>query len=117
MFGLRFSELALLLPNTHIEFTVFGKPAYDLVKTARRSHPSSLATQDIVWSYTAPKRTGGGSINIRLYSKEEYWTVPGVEKGDIKIPDAIIATNAGLLSYPPWPAAQGAAAGYTYSYF
>ncbi|EIM81032.1 uncharacterized protein STEHIDRAFT_67171 [Stereum hirsutum FP-91666 SS1] len=109
-----FSELALLLPEIHIEFTVFGKPAYDLVKTARISHPSSLATKDVVWSYTAPKRTGGGSINIRLYSSEEYWTrtVLGVERGPIKIPDAIIATNADLTTHESWPEAQCSAAGF-----
>jgi hypothetical protein len=95
----RFSELALLLPCTDITLIVFGKPAFELVKKAHKSRKVSLATRETVWSYTAPGSTGGSSINIKLYSKSEYWTVDVLE--ELK-PDALIGLNAGLATYNRW---------------
>ena len=99
----RFSELALLLPNTDIELEVFGKPAFDLVHRARKNDPDSVATNDIVWSYTAPRKCGGGSINIKLHAKDENWTRTTLgPSGPDDIPQAMIGLNAGLLSYRNW---------------
>jgi hypothetical protein len=96
----RFSELALLLPNTDITLIFFGKAAYDLVHNARKNHTGSLATKDVVWSYTAPKKTGGGSIDIQLYSGSENWNRGIVADG--AMPDVIVGLNAGLFSYSTW---------------
>jgi hypothetical protein len=76
---------------------MFGKPAFDLVKKARKSHKGSLATRDVVWSYAAPQATGGGSIKIKLYSKSPYWTADVLK--ELK-PDSLIGLNAGLRTYP-----------------
>ncbi|KAF7972892.1 hypothetical protein HWV62_16692 [Athelia sp. TMB] len=92
-----FSELALLLPNTDIELEVFGKPAFDLVHQARKNYPDSIATNDIVWSYTAPRKCGGGSINIKLHAKDENWTRTTLgPSGPDDIPQAMVGLNAGL---------------------
>jgi hypothetical protein len=96
----RFSELALLLPNTDITLIIFGKAGCDLVQKAKQEHPRSLATKDIVWSYKAPKKCGGGSIKIKIYTAAETWTRDVVSP--TKFPDVIIACNAGLLSYDSW---------------
>jgi hypothetical protein len=66
---------------------------------AHKNHNGSLATKETVWSYTAPESTGGGSIEIKLYSKSEYWTVDVLEELE---PDALIGLNAGLATYDPW---------------
>ncbi|KAL6303860.1 hypothetical protein BKA93DRAFT_734251 [Sparassis latifolia] len=94
-----FSELALLLPHVDITLVFFGKAVYDLVRSARQKYPGSLATQDIVWSYTSPKKAGGGSVVIKLYSQGEAWT-RGVAKESP--PDALVGLNAGLLNYTTW---------------
>jgi hypothetical protein len=82
-----------------ITLIFFGKPAFELVKRAHKTHQGSLATKDTVWSYTAPQATGGGSIEIKLYSKTEYWTVDVLEELE---PDALIGLNAGLATYEMW---------------
>jgi len=88
-----------------ITLIVFGKPAFELVKRAHKSHQGSLATKDIVWSYTAPQATGGGSIKIKLHSKAEYWTIDVLK--ELK-PDALIGLNAGLSAYKMWVGPVGA---------
>jgi hypothetical protein len=102
----RFSELALLLPCTDITLIFFGRTVPDLVRKARRSHPGSLATNDTVWSYTAPEVAGSGSIKIKLYSKSEHW-IPGVLKHHK--PDALVGLNSGLFTYDAWIGAMGSA--------
>jgi len=74
--------------------------AQDLVKIARKRYPGSLATKDTVWSYTAPKETGGGSISIKLWAEAEIWTRAVLDVGEY--PDAIVAINAGLCAYENW---------------
>ncbi|EDR04547.1 uncharacterized protein LACBIDRAFT_304320 [Laccaria bicolor S238N-H82] len=95
-----FSELALLLPNTDLTLIFFGKVVHDLVITARKRYPGSLATKDTVWNYTAPKETGGGSISIKLWAEAELWTRAVLDAGEY--PDAIVAINAGLCAYESW---------------
>ena len=94
-----FSELALLLPNTHIDLIIFGKAGRDLVLKAQQQHPGSLATRDPVWSYTAPKKTGGGSIDIRIHKESDTWSRMSMTNGE---PNVLIGLNAGLFSYPEW---------------
>jgi hypothetical protein len=72
----------------------------DLVKIAQKRYPGSLATKDTVWSYTAPKETGGGSISIKLWAEAEMWTRAVLDVGEY--PDAIVAINAGLCAYESW---------------
>jgi hypothetical protein len=66
---------------------------------AHKRHTGSLATKKTVWRYTAPESTGGGSIEIKLYSKSEHWTEDVLE--ELK-PDALVGLNAGLISYGAW---------------
>ncbi|KAJ7040084.1 hypothetical protein C8F04DRAFT_882725, partial [Mycena alexandri] len=62
-----FSELALLLPNTHINLTVFSPAMHSLLAYAEQCYPRPIAAREgPVWEYTAPRATGGGSITISL---------------------------------------------------
>lgn len=88
----------MLLPHTYITLVFFGEAVYNLVKTAKQHHPGSLATQDIVWSYHAPKQSGQGAIRVKLYSKSATWTRQVPAGGDE--PDVLIGLNAGLMAYP-----------------
>jgi hypothetical protein len=97
----RFSELALLLPNTDITMVIFGQAVFDLVRVAKKEKLGSLATRDIVWSYNAPKKSGGGSIEIKLHSHQASWTRETVLINQNK-PDAMIGCNAGIFSYAGW---------------
>ncbi|KAJ6565279.1 hypothetical protein DFH09DRAFT_1315065 [Mycena vulgaris] len=38
-----FSELALLLPNTHINLTIFSPAMHDLLRDAKQRYPRSIA--------------------------------------------------------------------------
>jgi hypothetical protein len=95
----RFSELALLLPRTDITLIFFGRSAFNLVHEARAKHPDSLAAKDIVWSYTAPEVAGGGSVDIKLYSKSIHWDMDVTQDS---IPDVLVGLNAGLMTYSEW---------------
>jgi hypothetical protein len=96
----RFSELALLLPNTDIQLVLFGKPGHDLVHWARKEYPGCIATNDIVWQYTAPRKSGGGSIKIRIHSKDEIWNRNVAQSGPL--PDVMVGLNAGIMAYQTW---------------
>ena len=95
----RFSELALLLPNTDIQLVFFGKPGYDLVHWARKEYPGCIATNDIVWNYTAPRKSGGGSIKIQIHSKDENWNRNVAQSS---LPDVMVGLNAGIMAYHTW---------------
>lgn len=97
---LRFSELALLLPNTDIEMVLFGEPARKLVLQAKKQYPGSVATNEFVWKYTAPSKCGGGSIAIKIYTENGDWTRSVAINGDS--PDAMVGMNAGILAYQNW---------------
>ncbi|KAJ6452511.1 hypothetical protein C8R45DRAFT_1065289 [Mycena sanguinolenta] len=112
-----FSELALLLPNTHINLTVFSPAAHDLLEHAKKRYPRSIAAREgPVWEYTAPRPTGGGSIAISLYHApplppntrqlplrpfKGMWERSVIMLAP-KDPDALVAPNAGILAYSPW---------------
>ncbi|KAJ7653579.1 hypothetical protein DFH06DRAFT_1203937 [Mycena polygramma] len=110
-----FSELALLLPNTHINLTVFSPATHDLLGRAKRQYPRSIAAREgPVWEYTSPRHTGCGSIAISLYHPpprppmaRQLRPFKGVWERSVmmlapKDPDAIVAPNAGILSYSTW---------------
>jgi len=90
----------LLLPNTDVELTVFGEPARKLVLLAREQYPGCITTNEIVWNYTAPRKCGGGSISIKIYSESDDWTRSVIMNGDT--PHAMVAMNAGILAYRSW---------------
>ncbi|KAJ7154330.1 hypothetical protein C8R43DRAFT_1186383 [Mycena crocata] len=110
-----FSELALLLPNTHINLTVFSPATHALLTRAKQRSPRSIAAREgPVWEYTAPRTTGGGSIAISLYHPpprppmlRSHPAFKGAWDRSVmmlapKDPDALIALNAGILSYSTW---------------
>ncbi|KAF8144672.1 hypothetical protein K438DRAFT_1922363 [Mycena galopus ATCC 62051] len=109
-----FSELALLLPNIHINLTVFSPATHNLLLHAKQHYPRSIAARERpIWEYTAPRPTGGGSITISLYHAPP--TPPNVSLRPFKgawersvmmlapkDPNALVALNAGILSYSTW---------------
>ncbi|KAJ7510824.1 hypothetical protein B0H11DRAFT_2152257 [Mycena galericulata] len=114
-----FSELALLLPNTHINLTIFSPATHTLLETATRQYPRSIAARaGPVWEYTAPRSTGGGSIAISLYRERPRPPImldlpvkvrPFTGAWDRSVhmftpadPTAVVALNAGILSYSTW---------------
>ncbi|KAJ6560598.1 hypothetical protein DFH09DRAFT_1083469 [Mycena vulgaris] len=65
----RFSQLALLLANTHINLATLSPTVQALIAQAEQRYPRSIAAHDgPVWEYTAPRDVGGGSVVISLYS-------------------------------------------------
>jgi hypothetical protein len=106
--NIRFGELALLLPYTDIKMVCFGQAVHTLVSRAKASHPKSLAAQTSptspVYSYTAPEVNGGGRIQIFLHGTADHWTPADAHPALSAYgkPDAIVAPNAGLGSYPSW---------------
>ncbi|KAJ7653621.1 hypothetical protein DFH06DRAFT_1474764 [Mycena polygramma] len=110
-----FSELALLLPNTHINLTIFSPATHDLISRAQRQYPHSIAARKgPVWEYTAPRHTGSGSIAISLYHPPPIPPMApplrpftGVWDRSVmmfapKEPDALVAPHAGILTYSSW---------------
>ena len=99
----RFSELALLLPYHDIKLVLFGASVARIVKEAKKT-PGSLATKSPTFTYTAPPECGSGSVSIHLHSKSDFWSTTNNVR-----PDALIACNAGLMSYSEWhPVIQAA---------
>lgn len=95
---LRLGELALLLPHHDIKLVLFGGSVFNLVKRARGS-PGAVASGDPVYTYTAPDACGSGHLSVHFFTEGEFWTPDILSNG---IPDAIVACNAGLVSYPQW---------------
>ncbi|KAJ7676429.1 hypothetical protein B0H17DRAFT_1080023 [Mycena rosella] len=110
-----FSELALLLPNTRVNLTIFSPATHALSGEAKQRYPLSIAAREgPVWEYTAPRSTGGGSIALSLYHPPPRPSMPrtlrpftGVWDRSVMMlsrtdPDAIVALNARILSYSTW---------------
>ena len=102
----RFSELALLLPHTDIELVFFGPGVHDIVQQSRQ-FPQSLAAQTSypkkpIYTYVSPNALGASSLNVYLHGRSEYWNPDELAESNIPTPDAVIAANAGLTSYPAW---------------
>lgn len=103
----RFGELALLLPNTDLGLVMFGPGAADVLERAQKN-PLCLAAQPVVFKYTAPKVSGGGSICISL-GRACAWAEADLARHGLQRPDALVACNAGLTTYPEWKPAVLAA--------
>lgn len=54
--------------------------------------------QTPVYRYAAPDSLGGGAVTVRLYGEDKTW----IPDADGDLPDALVACNAGLGSYPEW---------------
>ncbi|KAK7472199.1 hypothetical protein VKT23_000321 [Stygiomarasmius scandens] len=109
-----FSELALLLPYHDIKLVMFGYSVHKLFKEARK-HPKSLASKcsptTPVFTYKAPAECGSGSIEIFLHGESPTWSPSEHTQTSSPYgrPDALVACNAGLASYPDWiPVVQAA---------
>jgi hypothetical protein len=84
--------------------------------TEAKKHPGSLVAKASatipVFSYTAPKECGEGAISIFLHGASPTWTYQeqvGPRSPYGGTPDALVACNAGLSSYPEWrPVIQAA---------
>ena len=105
-----FAELALLLPYHDIKLVGFGSSVHKLVEEAKQTKPTSLAAKTNlttpVFTYRAPDECGGGTLSIHLDGSSKTWSRPSSQKD---APDAIVACNAGLGSYPEWyPVIQAA---------
>lgn len=86
---------------------MYGPAVRDIVEHAKKTAPGSLAAKSSpsspVFSYTAPKESGSGSINIYLEGRHADWPVGLPDMADFGgMPHALVAPNAGLLSYPAW---------------
>ncbi|KAJ3887176.1 hypothetical protein GG344DRAFT_56148 [Lentinula edodes] len=95
-----FSEIALLLPYHNLRLTLFGPGVRKFLDEAKK-HPSSIAAKsrasgNPIFSYTAPPECGSSTINIHLSGNTTWFPNPHT------VPDAIVACNAGLASYPEW---------------
>lgn len=78
---------------------MFGSGVANFLKQAQ-AHPLCLGAQPVVFSYTAPKIAGGGSIRISLCGS--FWEDGTLQREGLKRPDALVACNAGLSTYPEW---------------
>ncbi|KAK7043322.1 zinc finger MYND domain-containing protein 15 [Favolaschia claudopus] len=103
-----FAELALLLPYHDINISIFGSAPATLVAAAK-SKPSSLvaksslskkSTKPPIFEYTAPTECGGSTLAIHLCGDSTVWSLK--TSSPFPAPDALIALNGGLGSYPEW---------------
>ncbi|KAH9839866.1 uncharacterized protein C8Q71DRAFT_744582 [Rhodofomes roseus] len=90
-----FAELVLLLPYHDIKLVFFGGAVKAVVDAARKK-PGALAAQDPVYTYRAPDALGAGALSVHFHGETKEWTPEG------EVPDAVVACNAGLGSYPEW---------------
>ncbi|KAK7472192.1 hypothetical protein VKT23_000314 [Stygiomarasmius scandens] len=102
-----FSELALLLPYHDIKLVMFGFSPHRIIAEARK-HRKSVAAKCSpsipIFSYKAPQECGSGTIDVYLHGDTPTWSP--TEHSDASSPygrpDALVACNAGLASYPEW---------------
>ncbi|KAG8219968.1 hypothetical protein J3R82DRAFT_973 [Butyriboletus roseoflavus] len=97
-----FSELALLLPYTDIKLTFFGYAVHTIVQKAnKRSIAAKAKRNEPVYTYESPASMGQSTLAIYLDGDQENWD-PRFTSITNNLPDAIVALNAGLLSYRAW---------------
>ncbi|KAL8290425.1 hypothetical protein RQP46_002683 [Phenoliferia psychrophenolica] len=96
-----FAELALLIPNTDITVIFFGAAVQALVRRARATAPRCPAALPSPFTYRAPASLGGSTYTAKLFSDSDEWPV-NFEGSGLERPDAVVALNAGLASYPSW---------------
>ncbi|KAF8140079.1 hypothetical protein EV363DRAFT_1392999 [Boletus edulis] len=97
-----FSELALLFPYTDIKLTFFGYAVHAIVQKAKKKSIAAKAKRnEPVYTYRSPVSMGQGTLAIYLDGEHENWDPRFVSILN-NLPDAIVALNAGLLSYKTW---------------
>ncbi|KAF7789265.1 hypothetical protein EIP86_000206 [Pleurotus ostreatoroseus] len=104
-----FSELALLLPHHDIQLIMFGNGVKNLLTEAKKK-PNSVAAAALktppepVYTYTAPEESGSAKLAVYLDATSDKWSPSSLTKygGPHPFPDALVAPNAGLGSYPAW---------------
>jgi len=97
-----FSELALLLPHTDIKLTLFGYAVYKIVQKANKNSIAAKAKRkEPVYTYRSPASMGQSTLAIYLDGDHENWD-PRFTSVKYNLPDAVVAPNAGLLSYKGW---------------
>ncbi|KAI6045000.1 hypothetical protein EDC04DRAFT_2560098 [Pisolithus marmoratus] len=97
-----FSELALLLPYTDIKLTMYGTAVHNIVQQAKKGSIAMKSKRNLpVYTYTSPSSMGGSTLAIYLHGEHENWD-PRIPSMTGNLPDAIVAANAGLLSYKGW---------------
>ncbi|KAF8062305.1 hypothetical protein FPV67DRAFT_1563674 [Lyophyllum atratum] len=99
-----FGELALLLPNTDIDLVLFGPGVATILEKAQEK-PSCLASRPFAYTYKAPKVSGGATIRIELARCGSFFDGANLDLLRKEKPDAMIALNAGLSTYPEWRSA------------
>ncbi|KAF8559266.1 hypothetical protein OG21DRAFT_1403484 [Imleria badia] len=97
-----FSELALLLPHTDIKLTFFGFAVHAIVQRANKKSIAAKAKRnEPVYTYRSPASMGQSTLSLYLDGEHENWD-PRFVSITNHLPDAIVALNAGLLSYKSW---------------
>ncbi|KAF7373122.1 hypothetical protein MSAN_00520000 [Mycena sanguinolenta] len=97
-----FSELALLLPNTHINLTIFSPATHSLLEHAKQRYPRSIAAREgAIWGVHRPA-THRRRLhrNIALSRPPNTAGCPSVAAATVQ--GSLVALNAGILSYSTW---------------
>ncbi|KAJ7763431.1 hypothetical protein B0H16DRAFT_1804550 [Mycena metata] len=87
-----------VMPNTDLNLVLFGHGVANLLKKVKDQR--CLAAQPVVFEYTAPKVSGGGRIRISLYRRGSFWDYSALMRDGVQRPDALVACNAGISTYP-----------------
>ena len=91
-----------MLPHTDIKLTFFGHAVYTVVQKASKKSIAAKAKRNVpVYTYKAPLSMGQSTLAIYLDGEHENWD-PRFPSITDNLPDAIVALNAGLLSYKAW---------------
>ena len=92
----------MLLPYTDIKLTFFGYAVYKIVQKANKKSIAAKAKRnEPVYTYRSPASMGQSTLAIYLDGDHENWD-PRFTSIISTLPDAIVALNAGLLSYKTW---------------
>ena len=92
----------MLLPHTDIKLTLFGYAVYNIVQKAnKKSIAAKAQRKEPVYTYRSPASMGQSTLAIYLDGDHENWD-PRFTSVTYNLPDAIVAPNAGLLSYKGW---------------
>jgi hypothetical protein len=92
-----FEELVYLFPGVDLEIVLISGAAKAVCDEAKSKKKKCIATNNYVLSVTDP--VGKGRVRVKLHPDNEmYQDMPNYPN-----PDAVLALNAGLGSYPTWP--------------
>jgi hypothetical protein len=93
-----FAELAYLLPGVDLKLTMVSSGAEAICQEALSLKEKTLLTKggDYVLDVSDPK--GGGRIRVKINRENEFFHDVPIHPS----PDAVLALNAGLGSYPTW---------------